>query len=391
MMHKKSEYKGRRVIDAVVIAYTESGGRIAEQVREVFEGAEDLSVNLSTYIYREDFSDGRKLMNEIMQGKNGRGSADVIVFISAAGIAVRMIAPFIKSKVTDPAVIVMDDGGRFAIPLLSGHIGGANEIAEIIAQGTGAAPVITTASDSRTAGGRVSSLIYDNELYEKSYEERLEYKDRRDLFYTIFRNQPIDVWAKKNGYSIGSMQAAKRVAAGILAGNIPEISINDKSGDILIFFHDNKTREGRNTGFNETALVLTPKKYVIGIGCKKGTKFKEMEDFVRRILDEKGISEDEIFRICSADIKSNEAAIKRLAEKLNVEFRVFSAQVLNSLPGEFSGSEFVKSVAGTDNVCERSAVAGCGAGGTIFIKKTAENGMTMAAAIRTDIFKINES
>ena len=116
-----------------------------------------------------------------------------------------------------------------------------------------------------------------------------------------------------------------------------------------------------------------------------------MEDFVRRILDEKGISEDEISRICSADIKSNEAAIKRLAEKLNVEFRVFSAQVLNSLPGEFSGSEFVKSVAGTDNVCERSAVAGCGAGGTIFIKKTAENGMTMAAAIRTDIFKINES
>lgn len=380
----KFEYKGRRVIDTAVVVYTDAGVRTAELAIGALKKSDELSVNFSVYIYGKNFRDGGKLMSEIMDGENSMQYADVIIFISAAGIAVRMIAPFIKSKITDPAVIVIDDGGRFVISLLSGHMGGANELTEIIAKGIGAMSVITTASDSRIADGRIFTLIYNNELCEKSCEEISEYKKRQYLFHRVFGNQPIDVWAKKNGYVIGSMQAVKRIVAGILAGDIPEININNKSGEILIFFENNKTCGAGKTGHKETVLTLTPKKYVIGLGCKKGIKAEYMESFVERILTENGISEDEIFRICSVDIKSDEWAIKSLARKINVEFRVFSPHVLNDLPGDFSGSEFVKSVAGTDNVCERSACAGCDAGGIIFVKKTSENGMTAAVAVRTD-------
>ena len=109
------------------------------------------------------------------------GQADAIIFVCACGIAVRSIAPFVKSKKTDPAVLVVDECGKYVISLLSGHLGGANELAETVARLLGALPIITTATD-------------------------------------LHHQFAVDVFAKKNGCAIASMKAAKEFSAAMLAG-----------------------------------------------------------------------------------------------------------------------------------------------------------------------------
>ena len=122
-------------------------------------------------------------ISEDLQSWTGKqfSQADGIVFIGACGIAVRSIAPFIQNKKKDPAVLVADECGKFVISLLSGHLGGANELADLAADILGAVPVVTTATDLH---GRFA----------------------------------VDVFAKKNQCSIVHMKAAKEVSAALLAG-----------------------------------------------------------------------------------------------------------------------------------------------------------------------------
>ena len=110
-------------------------------------------------------------------------SSEALIFVGSCGIGVRLIAPYIKSKLTDPAVLVVDELGKFVIPLLSGHIGGANELAKKLAEKIGALPVITTATD---INGKFS----------------------------------VDSWAKAQGLQISDMKKAKEISAAILEGNL---------------------------------------------------------------------------------------------------------------------------------------------------------------------------
>ena len=277
---------------------------------------------------------------------------DVLIFIGAVQIAVRLIAPYVKSKTTDPAVLVLDEKGQYCIPILSGHIGGANEMAEKIAGMAEAVPVITTATDIR---GKWA----------------------------------VDVFARKNQLYIEDMQKAKQISAKILEGKqvliaveggrdsvegmvpeevkiVPEIYENP---DIYIGIHEPE--------LSSQALKLIPQRLTVGIRCKRGTSEEKIEFLVDKILKELHINKKSICRAASIDLKKDEEGLLAFCRKYNIEPEFYPAEILKEAKGAFSASTFVKKVTGVDNVCERSAVY---AGGTLRIRKQAENGVTAAFA-----------
>lgn len=276
-------------------------------------------------------------------------SDDALVFIGAAGIAVRAIAPHIKSKFTDPAVVVVDELGTYSVSLLSGHIGGANELATRIARFLCAIPVITTATDQNG----------------------------------VFA---VDNWAKKQGLTIANPERIKWVSSRLLAGEtvllsskfpvegaLPAgIALTTDSSDILVTW--------RTRGKSE-ALKLVPPVITLGVGCRKDTSAENFEVAFQLMLKKAGCHPAAIKQVCSIDLKAGEPGLLEFCRSHALPFHTFSASALASVPGKFSGSAFVKSVTGVDNVCERSAVFGCGEGGQLLTKKDAEYGITMALAI----------
>lgn len=288
-------------------------------------------------------------------------SADVLIFIGACGIAVRSIAPFVKSKKTDPAVLVTDECGRFVISLLSGHLGGANELTEEAARILGAQPVITTATDLH---GRFA----------------------------------VDVCAKKNGCAIFPMEAAKEFSAALLAGEkvgfysdfpwegeLPEgVLPCDREGNFLK--NGSKPELGmavtihRNCRPFEKTVYLVPQIVSMGIGCRKGKEEAVIRAAAECSLNENGIYREALNALASIDLKKEEPGILALAEHWGLPFQTFEGEKLREVPGDFSASEFVSSVTGVDNVCERSAVLASGYGKLIQRKKGAD-GVTTALAV----------
>ena len=277
--------------------------------------------------------------------KKGFEEADALIFCCASGIAVRGIAPHVRSKTTDPAVIVTDELGHFVIPLLSGHIGGANELASYIAEKLGSVPVITTATD----------------------------------IHGLFA---VDVFATKNHLKIKSMKLAKDVSAELLSGEpIGFRSDIPVEGDLPKGLTEGEASIGicisreEKEPFERT-LRLVPQSYAAGLGCRRDKDPAELEEFFLRMLSENGITSDEIRCIASIDLKKNEEALRRLSEKYKVPFLCFTAEELMKAEGSFSSSSFVADTTGVDCVCERAAVT---AGAKeLVVRKKAENGMTFA-------------
>lgn len=277
---------------------------------------------------------------------------DAIVFIGATGIAVRYIAPFIRSKDEDPAVVCMDELGRWAIALLSGHIGGCNELTRRIADGMGAEAIITTATD---LNGRFS----------------------------------VDTFASKNHLRISSLRIAKDVSARVLdgrfvgfrteipiEGDLPKGVTVAETGDLGVCVSRNPTYKPF-----DTTLSLTPMDIVVGVGCKRGTDPGKLMDFVCDTLESLLVAPERVGTVASIDLKRDEAAVLELARSLGARVVFYSAEELNSLEGDFSESRFVRSVTDVDCVCERSAAKASG-GNDFLLRKTARDGMTVAVCSR---------
>ncbi len=276
--------------------------------------------------------------------------ADGIVFIGATGIAVRTIAPFIKDKCTDPAILVIDEKGEFVIPLLSGHIGGANELAHKIASHLCTIPVITTATD-------------------------------------INQKFAVDLFAKKNNLYIPRMDYAKAISAAILnekqvgfesefpvIGSLPDNITDNKDCEYGICISFNEKKEQ----FEKT-LTLIPQIITLGIGCRKGKTADEIENVVLEVLGLNQISLHSISNVASIDLKKEEVGLLEFCNRLELKLITYPKEIMEKVQGIYSESDYVKSVTGVGNVCERAAILGSG-NGIMIQKKYAKNGVTVGIA-----------
>ncbi|MDY2637219.1 MAG: cobalamin biosynthesis protein [Phascolarctobacterium sp.] len=279
---------------------------------------------------------------------------DLLVFIGATGIAVRTIAPYIQSKLTDPAVISIDECGNFVIPLLAGHIGGANEMARYLAAGIEGQACVTTATD-------VNGLF------------------------------AVDEWAARNRMVLCSLAAAKDFAAALVAGEKVGLYVDagfEVEGSLpkQVEFNGSLpigmaiTLSKRLAPFRKATVRLLPKIVHLGIGCKRNTPLERIEALVLPELERLDLDLRSVAGLASVDLKKDEQGLLAFAKKYQLPARFYLAEELNALEGDFTPSSFVQSVVGVSNVCERSAVKDAG-GGRLALKKTSLNGVTLAIAV----------
>lgn len=274
--------------------------------------------------------------------------AGALVFVGAAGIAVRAVAPYLRDKTRDPAVVVVDEGGHWAVPILSGHLGGANDLARRIEKICGARAVITTATD-------VNGVF------------------------------AVDEWAKRQNCVILNPEKIKVVSAALLAGkqvgictdfpiagNPPAgvVPCESKSCDLRLSLRS----RGRDV------LQLVPRIAVLGVGCRKGITREALEEALTRLLAKSGVCPQAVCAVSSIDLKKDEPGLQAFCSAHGWPLHTYPAPALAAMQGNFSSSAFVQKITGVDNVCERSAVLE--SGGTLYSKKNAGNGVTMALALQ---------
>ena len=273
---------------------------------------------------------------------------EALIFVGAVGIAVRAVAPYCKSKASDPAVVAVDEGGQFAVPLLSGHLGGANALARALAEVCGAVPVITTATDGRG----------------------------------VFA---VDEWAKRQNCAVAEPERIRCVSGALLAGQsvcyaadwavsgTPPAGVEPAAAAARADFALTLTPTGE-------ALHLIPRIAVLGVGCKRGTTAEKLETAFAAFCAQAGFAPQCIAAAASIDLKQNEAGLLAFCQSRGWPVEFFTAEQLRQAPGSFTPSAFVQSVTGVDNVCERAAVLA--AGGPLFFHKFARTGVTFALAAR---------
>ena len=271
-----------------------------------------------------------------------------LVFVGATGIAVRAIAPYVRDKFSDPAVACVDEAGACAVPLLSGHVGGANRLARAVAEACGGHAAVSTATDVNGVWAP-------------------------------------DTWAESQGLVLVERDAARAVAAALLEGRPVGFASDWPVEGALpagLRADDSACDTGICVSFDTarrpfaTTLHLHPRCAVVGVGCKRGTPAAVLAQAVERALTKAGIPQAAVAQVATIDLKRDEPAVAHLSEDLGAPVSYFSARQLNDAPGSFASSEFVRSVTGTDNVCER-AVAACGA--RLAVGKIAADGVTVAA------------
>lgn len=343
-----------------IAAFTTKGWQVADAIQEVFPEhifERRAGETLSAWV-QDGFAKGAPL-----------------IFIGATGIAVRAIAPFVADKLTDSPVLVLDEQGQFVIPLLAGHIGGANRLAReiegrlILAQHYMPQSVLTTATDVEH---RLSVDVF-------AYENGLQILNRSGIqkVSTKVLEQGEITFTLEDGLTLEQDMPEE------VKWSKPPKGTDSRKTDVLIIGADSHWMEDGTIRYHgerqrvEAQLVLQAKPYILGVGCKKGTSAEKLQAFIESQVDL-----SQVAAVASLDLKEKEYGLVLYCQKAGLPFITYDKDTLAQIPGEFSQSSFVQKITGVSNVCERAAMARAGATGQIIQPKIAQDGMTLAIVKR---------
>lgn len=372
-----------------IISFTENGIKLSQTVAKRLSGRKVTIYTKCSRYTAEDLKVQRVKESLQVWTAQRMAEGDALLFIGACGIAVRAIAPNLTDKLHDVPVLVMDEEGRYVIPILSGHVGGANELARELSDLIDARPVITTATDVQKKFA-VDLFAKRNhlEIMNKDGIAKVSTKALAGEQLTIaVRAQNIECYHPKfcevceedftEAENPLLREASMHKHDWKVCGVEPPLRlvpyVEDQPVDVVV----------SEMPDNKNALIwLRPRRYVVGMGCRKNKDPEELLDFYMKTLEKAMVEPGEVYALASIDKKKDEPGLLAISERMRIPFFTYTAEELNRVGACVHSSEFVKAQVGVDNVCERAALAGCGANGTLIYEKQAFDGMTIAIAER---------
>lgn len=345
-----------------IISVTKNGAILAGNLAQKLNCQSDLyaKIDRDADVPAQYYDSLSRLVDSIYNAYDG------LIFIMATGIVVRVIAPHIRDKRVDPAVVVMDEAGENAISLLSGHIGGANELARIISRAIGARPVITTATDviqKPAADILAVKLSLEIEPFEqlKTINAAIANGDRVAFFvdHTLSNHEQLALLA---------------VDMGVVLLDIEQLSQSDQY-DAAVVITD------KDLYMVKPHVFLRPATLAIGIGCRKGTTSAEIYVALDQACRKIGRSKRSIAVIASCTAKEDEIGILAVVEQMMIPFEVFTNEQIQECieTNKLKTSDFVNKQIGVGSVCEPAALLG-GRAEELLLNKTVYGKIAIAIA-----------
>lgn len=356
--------------NVVLVAITKHGVQLIRELKEKMPTAD--VYYMSKFAYGDEDERGFTLFDGSIRLllPDMFAKYDGIVSVISLGAMVRMIAPIMKNKKVDPAVVCVDDRGQFAISVLSGHVGGANDLTNIVSEKLGAIPVITTASD-------------------------------------VQKTIPVDILGRDFGWTIEDDTHIVTASASVV--NEEPLVLVQESGERNWWKHDRpipdhiqlvESCEEALTKEFKAALIVTdrlipeqiadqllkngvvyrPKTIHLGIGCNRGTPAEEIEEVILSTLLEKQLSLQSVKGISTIDLKKDEVGLLEVCEKYGFDFTWYTPEELNAIPIE-NPSETVFKFTGAHGVSEPSAKLSAGVD-KLLLKKKKSGNVTISIAIK---------
>ncbi len=348
--------------NVAVWALTPNGLKLAGNIRRKLTGVD---VYLSQNISEAQFEHVTfQKLSETLKNRFDRYSGHI--FIMSTGIVVRLIAPLITHKTKDPAVVVVDDGGNHAISLLSGHLGGANELARQIAATVGARPVITTATDVNQVPAidllaKDKNLLIENPAAIKTVNMALLTGKKIKICdpHNILKNTLPDT---EKLTSDELMKHFRKNGQHIDIENVAYVLVDDLRVDLPA-----------------AVLILRPASLIAGIGCNRNTEAAEILIHLADVLAKNNLARSSLKGMASIDLKADENGLIMAAENLKLPLTFFSKQELNQVKNIQNPSKVVEKHVGVKSVCEAAAILAT-RNGTLIVPKQSTQNVTVAIA-----------